>query len=587
MKPDTRSTVLVVDDSAGDYLLLREYLEYETGQRFECIHLPSYDAFRAYVEQQDAGPQVVLIDCEDSAGDGLDKLREAVLALPNTPVLGMAQQPMGAAARGALDTGIAGFLCKSDLTPARLAQAIDFACATERRMRSLVQRAHYDALTGLANRSLLDDRITHALQRCQRSGEYTALLMIDLDDFKHINDSFGHDVGDQYLRAIATAIRDAVRDSDTVARLGGDEFAVLVEGLRHAEAALHIAAKLIELTSAPMRIGMFEVRPSMSIGVSLFTPDSARFSADWLCKAADTALYRAKQQGKNGYCVFTDELDVEMVNNLDLDHALRMALERGELRMHYQPIVKADGGRIIALEALVRWQHPVRGLLRPEGFLPALEKLGFMGQAGRQATRIAVTDFAAWRRQLAQPVDLHINVSAAQITGAGFADFLGRELAAGAVPPERICLELTETLMFDSSQALQREFEALTALGVRFAVDDFGSGFSSYDYLRRFPVSCIKVDRGLVVGSADNAIDRAIVRSIVGLAQELDIAVTAEGIETVDQMRQLCQLGAPALQGFLFYEPLSAQQVGQLVEAADSPFCRPSLTVFNADSAVA
>ncbi|MGE0482670.1 MAG: putative bifunctional diguanylate cyclase/phosphodiesterase [Gammaproteobacteria bacterium] len=587
MQPYTRSTILVVDDSPGDFLLLREYLELETGQRFDCVHLASYEDFRRYIEHHEARPQVVLIDCEDPAGDGLDKLREAVLRLPNTPVLGMGQQLMGAAARGALETGIAGFLCKSDLNPARLAQAIDFACANERRMRSLVQRAHYDALTGLANRSLLDDRITHALQRCQRSGEHTALLMIDLDDFKQINDSFGHDVGDRYLRAIATAIRGAVRDSDTVARLGGDEFAVLIEGLRHAEAALQIAAKLIELTTATMRIDRFEILPSMSIGVSLFTPDSSRFSADWLCKAADTALYRAKAQGKNRYCVFTDELDVEMVSNLDLDHALRMALERDELRLRYQPIITAEGGRIIALEALVRWQHPVRGLLRPDGFLPALEKLGFMSRAGMQVTHKAVQDFAAWRLQFDHPVDLHINISAAQITGAGFAEFLGAELAASEVPPERVCLELTETLLFDSSPALQREFDALATLGVRFAIDDFGSGFGSYDYLRRFPVSGIKVDRGLVAGIAGNAVDRAIVRSIVGLARELGIDVTAEGIETVDQMRLLCQLGAPALQGFLFYEPLSSQEIGRLVEAHDSPFRRPSVTVFNAGSAVA
>lgn len=564
-----RSKVVIVDDNFGDFVLLSEYLDIEAPGAYDCVHAATFEDFISTLVDARA-PDVVLIDCDSPDGLGLRNVRSAVEQLPTKPVIGMSERLMGEAARGALDCGVSHFICKDDLTPARLAQTVAYACANERRLRNLFERAHFDALTGLANRNLLFDRIGHGLERCQRSGEHVALLLIDLDDFKQVNDGFGHDVGDAYLRAVADMLRGAVRDADTVARLGGDEFAILLEGLRHAESAIQIAAKILDLAERPVALNGVLLNLSMSLGISLFSPEAARFSADWLCKAADTALYRAKSLGKNQYCVFTDELDQAMVDDLELDHAIRRGLDRGELLLHYQPIVTSDDHRLTAFEALLRWQHPVRGLIAPGTFLRAIEKLGFMSRVGEFVLRETLAQFAAWLPHLDDDVVMHVNVSGAQLNGQGFADFVAAEIAAAGVQPRRVCLELTESMLFEHSAAFSREVSALESLGVRFAIDDFGTGYGSYNYLKQFNVDCIKIDKCFVDALPNEATDRAIVQSIVGLAASLGLEVVAEGVENLRQADLLRSMGAVNLQGYLFHRPLSPHALSELIGAGNA-----------------
>lgn len=578
---DTR-IIVIVDDNYGDFILIREYLELEAPGQYSCVYHPSFDAFLCGLADSPLHPDAVLIDCEDNGRRGLQDLRSAVDHLPTTPVIGMSEELLSESARAALDSGATHFIAKNDLTPARLVQTLAYTCANEQRLRGLFERAHFDPLTGLANRGLLSDRIGHALERCQRSGEHAALLMIDLDDFKQINDGYGHDIGDSFLREIATALRSSVRDSDTVARLGGDEFAILLEGLRHAEGALQIAAKLQAISQQIVRVGGIELRPALSIGVSLFTPESSRFTSEWLCKAADIALYRAKSLGKNQYCVFTDELDQQMVDNLELDHAIRCGLERSELLLHYQPIVNSDMHRMIAVEALLRWQHPARGMMAPATFLPAVEKLGFMQQVGRFVLKEALRQFADWNTTNGVIPTLHVNVSAAQLSAHGFAAYVADELTSAGISAGRVCLELTESLLFDQSATLRTELGALRELGVRFAIDDFGTGYGSYNYLKSFPIDSIKIDKRFVDALDRDATDRAIVRSILGLAGELGLEVTVEGVETVEQLRQLRHLGATNLQGFLFHRPLPALEIARLAASGQQ---RPAIRAINAQAA--
>ncbi|MCP5146339.1 MAG: EAL domain-containing protein [Gammaproteobacteria bacterium] len=556
--------IAVIDASASDFLLLCEYLNLEVPGRYGCLHFPDFATFTAKLATMATAPDIVLLDCELPDGSGLENLRHALEMLPLTPVIGMSEQMLSSVEHEALDLGASHFLAKDDLTPRRLAHIIAVADAGERRVRNLVERAHFDSLTGLANRNVLKDRIGHALERCQRSKESVALLLIDLDDFKRVNDSFGHDVGDAYLREISKSLRGAVRESDTVARLGGDEFAILLEGLRHSEQAIQIAVKLLDLTNTPMKLGDFSVQPGMSIGISLFQPESSRFSAEWLQKAADVALYRAKETGKNRYFVYTDEMDQQIVRNLDLDRAIRQALQKKELVLHYQPIVSPGSFNIVAFEALLRWQHPQRGLIGPAEFLPALEKLGFMYQVGNFVLREGLRQFGRWQSILDESIVLHINVSAAQLSHSGFADMVRAELEAAGVRPGRLVLELTETVLFEGTPRLQNEFAELEGIGVRFVIDDFGTGYGSYDYLKHFPIHGIKIDKHFVDAIGHNQIDCAIVRSIIGLASELNFDVTAEGIETPQQLKKLCELGRPNMQGFLFHRPQSAMAVEQL-----------------------
>ncbi|MCP5153054.1 MAG: EAL domain-containing protein [Ectothiorhodospiraceae bacterium] len=559
--------MLVVDDNLGDYLLFEHYLEAEAPGHYELAHVSSYAELEQRLRAGALCPDVLLIDCDSGSAAGLGYLGDAVQRLPTASVVGLAERLDGVVARQCLQAGAVDLIAKDETTPAHFAHVLAYAAANHRRIQALFDRAHFDTLTGLANRNLLNDRIDHALERSKRSGEYVALLMIDLDDFKQVNDGLGHDIGDGYLRAVAGAIRASVRESDTVARIGGDEFAVLLEGLRQAESAMQIATKILGLTANRMEVDGKRIQPSMSIGISLFASTNTRFSAQWLLKAADTALYRAKGRGKNCYHVFTEELDQELVHNIGLDRQLREALARDQLRVHYQPIVAGDRRGVVAVEALLRWAHPKQGLLEPRAFLPALEKLGLMPEVGEFVVHEAVERLASLRAQGLRELSMHVNVSAAQLATPGFAAFVVGVLAEHGVPASHLCIELTEAVLFERAASAERELRALRKEGVKVAIDDFGTGFGSYSYLKELAVDEVKIDGSYVRGLGEGRANRAIVRSILTLARELDVGVTAEGVENLEQYRQLGELGRADLQGFLFYPALPGDEIAPVVGA--------------------
>jgi diguanylate cyclase (GGDEF)-like protein/PAS domain S-box-containing protein len=456
----------------------------------------------------------------------------------------------------------------------------------------LSHQAYHDPLTGLANRVRLRERVEEAVTRAAHAGgaASVALLYVDLDDFKKVNDSLGHAAGDRLLRRVSDRLLGATRGPDTVARLGGDEFAVLLERVRDDDEARGVAERLGRALAAPFTIDGTEVVVGASVGIARLggahdaapgPPDRAGDAADTLLRDADVAMYAAKRAGKGRYVVHEPGMTADASARLELEAELRRALERGELRVHYQPIVELATGRPVGAEALVRWEHPARGLLAPGLFVPLAEETGLVVPLGRWVLEAACREAAGWAGAgagagpgaTAGPT-LTVNVSARQLADADFVAAVGAALARAGLPASRLLLELTESVLVQQDEATLATLRALKALGVRLGIDDFGTGYSSLRYLQRFPVDVLKVDRSFVAGLDDGrpavrapnpageaADGVALARAVLALGRTLSLRTVAEGVETDGQRAQLLALGCEFGQGFLFARPMPGEAV--------------------------
>ena len=421
----------------------------------------------------------------------------------------------------------------------------------------LVHQAYHDPLTDLPNRRLLLDRVEQALARAGRRGEPVALLYLDLDRFKHVNDSLGHAAGDQLLGATAQRLRAGARPGDTVARLGGDEFAILLDGLADATEAEAVAAALAAAMEDPFTVGGREAMVTTSIGVAVAHPGQAT-PAD-LLRDADVALHRAKERGKARYAVFDAAMGASLRDRAALEADLRRAVGRGELRLVYQPIVELATGRVVGAEALARWDHPTRGELLPGAFVPIAEEAGLVGPLGQWVLDAVCRQGRAWQDALPAPLVLSVNVSADQFRQTDLVEVVAGALRETGLAPDRLQLEITEgAAMGDADEAVST-LRWLKGLGVRLAIDDFGTGYSSLAYLQRFPLDLLKVDRRFVAGLGRNEGDTAIVAAVLGLARTLGLRVVAEGVETREQANRLQALDCELGQGYLFGRPASAE----------------------------
>ncbi len=430
----------------------------------------------------------------------------------------------------------------------------------------LVHDALHDALTGLPNRVLFMDHLKHAVERARRNrGFFFTVLFLDLDRFKVINDSLGHMVGDQLLVGIARRLETCVRSIDTVARLGGDEFTVLLEDLKDPGDVFEIVERIQKELSAPFNLGGHEVFSSVSIGVAPSTTGYER--AEDILRDADTAMYRAKSSGKARHEVFDREMHAHAMNLLHIETDLRRAVERGELRLHYQPIVSLSDEKVIGFEALVRWQHSERGLVSPMDFIPVAEETGQIVPIGRWVLREACRQMSEWKRRdaSAAPLFISVNLSGKQFTQPDLLGQVTRTLDETGLDPRSLKLEITESVVMENIEAAVETLESLRALGVEVSIDDFGTGYSSLSYLHRLPIDTLKVDRSFVSRMASNNENTEIVRTIVTLAQSLDMKVVAEGVETSEQLAQLQILRCEGGQGFLFSRPLDAEAAGALL----------------------
>jgi len=434
--------------------------------------------------------------------------------------------------------------------------------ASEERINFLSQ---HDALTQLPNRSLFLDRLHQALLHAQRAGEHVGLLFIDLDRFKHVNDSMGHQVGDRLLQAVAERLAGCLRREDTAARVGGDEFAVVIPHLRQAAHAARVAEKVLDCLREPHFHSGQELCVTPSIGIAVYPTDGVESNS--LIQGSDAAMYHVKQSGRNGYRFFAADMQSHAFERMQLENELRHAIDDGQLTLHFQPQVSLVTGAITGVEALIRWAHPDRGLVPPDRFVPLAEECGLVSRVGDWVLHTACEHLSRWRSAGLPEITVAVNVSALQLQDVGIAARIERILSEFSVDPGRIELELTESaLMRDVPQAVALVRE-LHGMGLRLAVDDFGTGYSNLAYLKRFPIGKLKIDKGFVMGLPDDSGDNAIVESLIRLAHGLGQVVLAEGVETERQARFLQTRGCDFLQGFYFSRPVSDQDLQGMLRA--------------------
>jgi len=411
-----------------------------------------------------------------------------------------------------------------------------------------------DPLTGLASRTVLSERLRIALDRSRRNRLMTAVLFIDIDRFKLVNDSLGHSAGDRLLVVLADRLRGAIRRTDTAVRFGGDEFVVLCEEVRDARAALQVAERVADSLRAPVMTGGHELTMTVSIGIALSAGD-VRDPED-LVRDADAAMYRAKQAGRSRCELFDDEMRERVLHQLAVEHDLRRAIERDELVLHYQPEVDLPSGTVAGVEALVRWRHPERGLIAPDDFIPVAEETGQIVGIGEWVLMEACRQGAAWKaRRGSRELVMRVNVSPRQLDDPGFVDAVARALADSGLEPRDLCLEITESALIRDLDRGSEVLRRVRALGVLLALDDFGTGHSSLTYLRRLRVDVLKIDREFLRGLDSREDDQAIVAAIIGMARALGLTVTAEGVERQSQLAKLHELRCDAAQGFLLARP--------------------------------
>jgi diguanylate cyclase (GGDEF)-like protein len=427
----------------------------------------------------------------------------------------------------------------------------------QRAEERIVHMARHDALTDLPNRMMLRERLDHELKRVKR-GECLAVLCLDLDHFKSVNDTLGHPIGDELLKVVAERLRRCTREPDTIARLGGDEFAIIMTGMERPTDAVALAKRIRESITKPYHIDGHQILADISIGVSLAPIDASE--PDQLLKNADMALYGAKGDGRGTYRFFEPEMDAKMKTRRELEMDLRGALVNSEFELYYQPLVNLKTNEISAFEALVRWNHPTRGLISPAEFIPVAEETGLIIQLGEWVLRRACQETATWPAH----IKVAVNLSPSQLKSRNLTQIVVSALAESGMPANRLQLEITETVLMQNTFNTLATLHALRKLGVQIAMDDFGTGYSSLSYLRSFPFDKIKIDRSFIQDLSNGAEPLAIVHAVAGLAKSLNMISTAEGVETQQQLDQLQAIGCTEMQGYLFSHARPAADIVRL-----------------------
>lgn len=459
---------------------------------------------------------------------------------------------------------------EAQVYPGKEGISVYFRDITERKQAEerLNYLANYDALTDLPNRMLCMDRLDQALTRAPWHQRSVAVLFCDLDRFKIVNDTLGHNVGDHLLKTIAARFRECLRSGDTVARLGGDEFVVLLTDLAKPDDVCKISQKIIDRVSEPLLLEGHEVFVTASIGISIF-PDDGR-DANTLIKNADIAMYRAKELGKNNYQLFSRALDARTTDRLTLESALRRGLDTDELCAHFQPQLDLSSNQIVGAEALVRWQHPEMGMVSPAGFLPIAEETGLIASIDLWMLRNACEQNKRWRDQGLAPMRVSVNVSDRLFHQANLVQSVTDILEETGLPADGLELEITEAVVMQDAEQALKTLEGLREQGIKLSIDDFGTGYSSLSYLKRYPIHTVKIDRSFVNDITSDPDDAAIVEAIIAMSHKLNLSVIAEGVETDEQQAFLVGQHCDVMQGFLFSRPLPANDFQALVEKHSS-----------------
>jgi len=559
VRPSLR--ILLIEDSVDDASLVVCELA-RGGYDVMCERVDRPAAVVAALDRQAWDIAIASYGMPAFAGaPAIDLLRQGDADLPFIFMSGTIGED---AAVAAMRMGAHDYIMKGNLTrllPAVERELRDAGVRRERRRveQRLAHLAYHDALTDLPNRALLHDRLDQAARVANREGTTLALLLLDLNGFKEINDTLGHHAGDRVLQFVAARLRATLREVDTVARLGGDEFSILQTGREQPVAATDLAAQITECLAEPFEVDGQQVTVSMSIGIAVSPGDGT--NPDQLIKNATLALHRAKSEGRGNHRFFEPDMDAYMQARSKLQLDLRKALAKGEFELHYQPIVNLERDEISCLEALMRWHHPERGLVSPVEFIPLAEETGLIVPIGEWALREACAAAAKWPDE----IKVAINLSASQFKSRNLVETVFSALAASRLPAPRLELEITESVLLQNNDATLATLHQLRALGVRIAMDDFGTGYSSLSYLRSFPFDKIKIDRCFVAdlsGASEDAL--AILRAVAGLGHSLGIATTAEGVETEEQLERVREEGCTEMQGYFFSPPRPIREIERL-----------------------
>ncbi len=452
--------------------------------------------------------------------------------------------------------------------------------SAKEKAESVAQRmkyhAHHDALTGLPNRTLLHDRISTELAHARRQQTNLALLFLDLDRFKLINDSLGHATGDQLLRVISRRLSSCIRDEDTVARLGGDEFMVLLPRISGSADAGRIGRKILDCLVDPVSCNGHELHITTSIGISVYPYDGR--DAETLLKNADISMYRAKELGRNKVVYYTPEMNAGSRKQLAMETNLRKAVENNELQLHYQPKVDINRNRIVGVEALLRWEHPGMGYISPLEFIPIAEDCGLIAPIGEWVMHTAFSELGKWRTAGYDNITMAVNLSSSQLAKPGLENIVEAALAAAGIDPGMAELEITEHVAMQNIDSAIATLTRLKQMGIRIAMDDFGTGYSSLGYLRRLPIDIVKIHQSFVHGIPDSKEDALIAQAIIAMAMSLNLSLVVEGIENARQLRFFRQQGCDIAQGYLFSEPVNA---GEMLKILDSHSTPGAINLFN------
>ncbi len=562
LKPSSRRSiepgtvhVLLIDDSEDDYQLTREWLAAVPGTEYRIHWVRDFDeGLSAYAT---GAHDVCLVnDCLGEA-EGLDWIAKRDLGACDIPILMLTDRGTRATDLKAMQSGVSDYLEKDLLNGPLLERAIRYGLEKHRLVKRLHSLSKTDTLTGIANRLSFQEMLAAGISSAARHNRKLALLYIDLDKFKDVNDSLGHGFGDQVLYQVARRLAEVVRTEDLVARLGGDEFALLLNDIVDPMSASVVAEKVLRALSAPFEYQGNQVTVSASLGIAI---GDGRMSASQTFEAADMAMYEAKKRGRNQYCYFDGNMQAEAARRAQIESDLRLAISRGQLRLHYQPQVDASTGSVKAVEALVRWNHPTLGFLSPAEFIPLAESTQMICRIGDWVLAEGCRQLAQWQK-VRPGLRLAVNISPRHLENKWFLDGVKQIITDSGVDPSSIELEITETTVMENPEEVVRKLQELNRFGVRFAIDDFGTGYSSLANLRQLPVRVLKLDRSFIWGIGVNPDDETIIVATIGIAASMGLELIAEGVETEQQAQFLRDNQCVNHQGYLYYKPLDSGQI--------------------------
>jgi diguanylate cyclase (GGDEF)-like protein len=557
--------VLLIEDNPGDARLIVEMIAEDPGTPFR---LHTADRLSLGLEHLSAGGTgLVLLDLSLPDSFGLETFAKVYAHSPTVPIIVLTGNDDRMLALSAVKGGAQDYLVKSRLDRELLLRSMQYSIERKRYQVQLEHQANYDALTGLPNRNLLHDRLRQAVY-AQRNPRHIAVVFMDLDHFKFVNDSLGHSTGDKLLKAMGERLRAVLREGDTVGRVGGDEFVLILNDQSNEEVIFRAMQRIAAKVSEPITIEGKELYVTCSAGISLYPQNGP--DVDTLLKHADAAMYRAKEHGRNNFQFYTSEMNERVNERLSLESALRHALERREFLLHYQQKVDLRSGAIIGAEALVRWKHPEWALVRPVRFISLAEETGLIVPLGEWVLGEACRQTRAWLDQGLQPGVVSVNLSARQFRQEGLVRTVSRVLEETRLDPSQLEMELTESMVMHNVEAAIATLQGLKSLGVALSMDDFGTGYSSLSYLKQLPVDTLKIDRSFVrdIGAGEDPDEGVIAQAIISLGHSLRLKVIAEGVETDAQVRFLKRHGCDEVQGFLYGEPVAPDEYAQLLEKA-------------------